>query len=157
MPSPATIRLLFVAAALVTVACTKPATPEQRVREFLSRAEQAAENKDVRTLRSYVSQQYSDADGRDRRAIEAILRIQVLGHESIHLLTRIERIEFPALGRAEVGIYAAMAGRPPVDSAELSPIRANVYRFQLTLADEDSEWRVLHAQWQPAQPSDLIR
>lgn len=157
MPTPVSMRLLLVAALLVTVACAKPANPEQGVREFLSRAEQAAENKDVRSLRGYVSQQYSDADGRDRRAIEAILRIQVLAHESIHLLTRIERIQFAAPGRADVDIYAAMAGRPIVDAAALAAIRANVYRIQLTLVDEDSEWRVLHAQWQLAQPSDLIR
>lgn len=157
MSPPASIRLLLVATVLVLFACTKSTTPEQRVREFLTRVEQAAENKDVRTLRSYVSQHYSDADGRDRRAIETVLRFQILRHESIHLLTRIERIEFPQPARAEVAIYAAMTGRPIADAAALGAIRADVYRFQLTLVDEDPGWRVLHARWQPAEPSALVR
>jgi hypothetical protein len=155
--SPLALMRLFLVAAVLAAACTPSATPEQRVREFLGRAEKAVENSDMRTLRGYVSQQYSDADGRDRRAIDAILRIQVLRHESIHLLTRIERIEFPEPSRAEVDIYVAMAGRPIADASQLAAFRANVYRFQLTLMDEDSEWRVLHAQWQTAEPTDLIR
>lgn len=142
---------------LTAVACSKSTTPEQRVREFLARSEQAAEQKDMRTLRGAVSERYSDGDGRDRRMIEGILRLYVLRHESIHLLTRIESIEFPKPREAHIGIYVAMAARPITNATQLAAFRANLYRFDLVLTAEDSEWRVLRADWRPAEPTDFIR
>ena len=144
-------------AVLLAIACSKPSTPEQRVRAFLDRSEQAAEQKDVRTLRGAVSERYADADGRDRRTIEGILRLYVLRHESIHLLTRVDSIEFPKPAEARVGIYVAMAARPITNATQLAAFRANLYRFDLMLTEEDSEWRVLRADWRPAEPADFIR
>lgn len=151
------IRSLMLVTLLVVGACSKTTTPEQRVRQFLDRAEQAAEQKDMRTLRGSVSEHYSDADGRDRRMIEGILRLYVLRHESIHLLTRIESIEFPKPSEAHVSIYVAMAARPIANAAQLAAFRADLYRFDLVLAEEDSQWRVQQADWRPAEPTDFIR
>lgn len=123
---------------------------------MLSNAEQAAEQKDVRALRGYVSERYRDADGRDRRAIDGILRLYVLRNESIHLFTRIGSIALQQPSRAEVVIYVAMAGRPIHDASQLAPFRANLYRFDLGLVDEDSTWRVQRADWRPAEPRDFI-
>jgi hypothetical protein len=156
MISPARFRLLAPALLLIAIACSKTTPPEQRVREFLDRAEQAAEQKDMRALRGAVSERYGDADGRDRRMIEGTLRLYVLRHESIHLFTRVESIEFPKPAEAHVAIYVAMAGRPITEAAQLAAFRANLYRFELVLADEDSEWRVVRASWRPADPGDFI-
>ena len=153
----APLRAVALLLLFIVVACSKPATPEQRVREFLGRAEKAAEQKDIGALRGSVSPRYGDADGRDRRMIEGILRLYVLRHESIHLLTRIENIEFPKPTEAQVVIYVAMAARPIIDVAQLAAFRANLYRFELTLIDEDTEWRVQRADWRPAEPSDFVR
>lgn len=142
---------------LVVLACSKTGTPEQRIRQFLDRAEQAAEQKDVRALRESVSEHYSDADGHDRRTIDGILRLHVLRHESIHLFTRIESIEFPKPHEAHVAIYVAMAARPIANAAQLAAFRADLYRFDLVLAEEDSQWRVRRADWRPAEPADFIR
>ena len=154
---PPSILFAALAVLLTAIACSKPTTPEQRVREFLDRGEQAAEQKDMRTLRGAVSEHYSDSDGRDRRMIEGILRLYVLRHESIHLLTRVDSIEFPRPAQAHVGIYVAMAARPITHAAQLAAFQANLYRFDLVLAEEDSQWRVLRAAWRPAEPTDFIR
>jgi hypothetical protein len=142
---------------LVVGACSKTTTPEQRVRQFLDLAEQAAEQKDMRTLRGSISEHYSDPDGRDRRMIEGILRLYVLRHESIHLLTQIESIEFPKPREAHVGIYVAMAARPILNAAQLAAFRADLYRFDLVLTEEDSKWHVQRADWRSAEPTDFIR
>jgi hypothetical protein len=156
MPLTALIRFAAISFLLVAVACSKPTTPEQRVREFLERAEQAAEKKDMGTLRAYVSERYIDAEGRDRRTIDGILRLYVLRHASIHLFTRIESIEFQKPTEAVVVIYVAMAARPIIDAAQLATFRANLYRFTLVIVDEDSEWHVWRAEWRPAEASDFI-
>lgn len=150
------IRFFVLAVMLSSAACSKPTTPEQRVRDFIDRNEQAAEQKDMGTLRKSVSERYSDDDGRDRRMIEGIMRLYVLRHESIHLFTRIEKIAFPKPAEAEVAIYVAMAARPIANPAQLATFRANLYRFDLVLVEEDSQWRVLRAAWRPAEPADFI-
>lgn len=148
---------IAVSLALLVCACSKPESPEQRIRAMLSGAEQAAEKRDVGSLLEYVSDNYTDTDGRNRHAMKGILRLYVLGHASIHLLTRIESIALPQPSRANVVIYVATAGRPITQAAQLAPFRASLYRLELGLVEEDGDWRVLRATWRPAEPSDFIR
>lgn len=151
------VRLTVLLLVLLGGACSKSQTPEQRIRAMLANAEQSAEKKDVRALRDDVSDQYLDADGRDRRMIDAALRVYVLRHQSIHLLTRIDSITFKRPEEANVVIFVAMAGRPIVDAAKLAAFQASLYRFDLGLVEEGSTWRVRRAAWRPADPSDFIR
>lgn len=157
MPSPVIIRLAILFLLFGAAACSKPGTPEQRIRALLDNAERAAEQKDIGTLRGDVSAHYTDADGRDRRTIDAILRLYLLRHESIHLLTRIESIGFVQRAEARVVLYVAMAARPLTDAAQLAAFHASLYRFDMDLAEESGVWRVTRADWRPAQAQDFIR
>lgn len=151
------LRLSFLCLALLAFAgCSETETPEARLRALIASAEQAAENKQGRVLRGFVSDAYRDPDGRDRRTVDAILRLVLLRHESIHLLTRISEIGFPGQGRADAVVYVAMAGRPIAGPAQLASMRASLYRFELGFIDEDGEWRVVSATWRPAEPADFI-
>lgn len=141
---------------LSMLACTKRETPEQRVRAAIASAEEAVEKKDIAALRNFVSERYTDEDGRDRRAVEGILRLYVLRNEAIHLLTRIEAVSAPAPGKAEAVVYVAMAGRPITQADTLSSFNASLYRFELGFAEEDKQWRVARATWRPAEPTDFI-
>lgn len=143
-------------AAASLAACSERDTPEQRLRALVDNAEQAVENKEGARLRSYISQHYSDAEGRDRRTIDGILRLYVLRHEAIHLYTRIASIHFPQPGQAEAVLYVAMAGRPIASAAELAAFRANFYRFDVAFADEDGEWRLVRAAWRRAELGDFV-
>lgn len=157
MPPRVFIRVIVASLVLFACACSKPETPEQRIRAMLSSAEQAAENKDVRALRGYVSERYADAEGRDRRTIDGILRLYVFRNETIHLLTRIDSIALTSPAHAEIVVYVAMAARPITDQTALAAFHASLYRFDLGLVKEDSAWRVLRAAWRPAELSDFSR
>lgn len=126
------------------------------MRALIERAEQAAENKEGRVLRGFVSDAYRDVDGRDRRSVDGILRVVLLRHEAIHLLTRVSDIAFPETGHARAVVYVAMAGRPIAGPAQLASLRASLYRFELDLADEDGAWRVVSAAWRRAEPADFV-
>lgn len=138
-------------------ACSQPETPEQRIRALIGDAERAAEKKQVGELRGYVSERYADEAGRDRRTIAGILRLYLLRHDAIHLFTRIAAVSFPEPGRAETVVYVAMAGRPIVSAEEVAAFRANLYRFEISLAEEGADWRVVGAAWRFAEPADFIR
>ncbi len=152
------INALLLTIALVPLlhGCDNAQAPEQRVRALIAAAEQAAEQKDIGTLRGYVSGRYADDEGRDRRAIDAVLRLYLLRHEKIHLLTRIADIRLAPPGRAEAVIYVAMAARPVTQAEDLAALRANLYRFEIGLVEEGTQWRVVRANWRPAELADFV-
>lgn len=149
-------RAVLALVVLFIVACSRPSSPEAEVRATLARAEQAVTVKDLAALRNLVAERYRDRDGRDRRAIEQMLRVYFLRHGSIHLLTRVRSVSFPAPGQAEVVVLVAMAGTPIAPSADPTALAADLHRFELTLVREDDAWRAVHAEWRRAEPSELL-
>lgn len=135
--------------------CSQPDAPEQRVRALIVDAEEAIEKKELARVRGHVSERYADENGHDRRAIEGILRLYVLRHEGIHLLTRIESVAPMPPNRAQAVVYVAMAGRPIKTADEVRALNANLYRFEITFEEERGDWRVVRAAWRPAEPADF--
>ena len=151
------LRCTVVVAIALCIGCSKRDDPEQRLRTLIGKAEQAVEKKEIAELRGYISDRYADDDGRDRRAVDGILRIYLLRNENIHLLTRIASVSFPDPVRANAIVYVAMAGRPISPGADLNTLNANLYRFDFEFSDESKQWRLTRAAWRPAEPSDFIR
>lgn len=142
-------------ALIAGVACNKKETPEARVRARIAAAVQAAEAGDAAGVRAAISPNYSDAEGRDRRALDGIIRLYLLRHRPLHLYTRVSTVELVGNDRAQAVVYAAMASSrvdAPADAARLS---ASLYRFDLTLASEQGDWRVRTAAWRPAELSEI--
>ena len=131
-------------------------SPEAQVRTLLKRGESAAEKKDSGVLRQMISEKYSDSQGQDKRAVEAILRYYFLRNESIHLLMRIQSIAFPQPAQAQAVVLVAMAGQPISGARELDRLRADLHRFEITLASENKEWKVIRAEWRRAESGDFF-
>ena len=131
-------------------------SPEAQVRMLLKRGETAAEKKETGVLRQMISEKYSDSQGQDKRAIEAILRYYFLRNESIHLLMRIQSIAFPQPAQAQAIVLVAMAGQPISGAQELERLRADLHRFEIILANENKEWKVIRAEWRRAELADFL-
>lgn len=132
-------------------ACSKKETPEARVRALIATAVQAAEAGDAAGVRAVVSPRYTDVEGRDRRTVEGLIRLYLLQHRPLYLFTRVPTVELVGNDRAQAVVYAAMAGSRVDAPAELARLRTSLYRFDLTLALEQGEWRVRAATWRPAE------
>jgi hypothetical protein len=140
----------------LALACSgDPTTPEERVRAVLAAIERAAEARDVGALREHVSESYADARGQDARALAALATLHFMRNQSVYLLTRIRRVELPAPGEARAEALVAMAGRPIPGPEALAGLRANLYRFDVELREEDGRWRVSGGDWAPATPDDF--
>jgi len=139
------------------LACSRDArSPEDRIRAVLASLEAGAEAKDAGAMKQHVSETYSDAQGNDKRAIAQLVAFHLLRNQSVYLLTRVVSvaIEAPKEGSAEV--LVAMAGTPIAGPEALIGLRADLYRFDLRLAEEpDGEWRVRSAEWRPAAVDDF--
>ncbi|HEX7044512.1 MAG TPA: hypothetical protein VF203_07850 [Burkholderiales bacterium] len=152
----AAIRAAAIASALLFGGCSDRDTPQDQIRALIAAAEAAAEKREIGTLRGYVSDSYADEGGRDRRAIDAILRLYLLRHESIHLLTRISDVQFIPPAAASAVVYVAMSAVPVADAEALGRLRADFYRFEIDFAREDGDWRVRRAAWRPAELADFV-
>lgn len=149
--------VLALAVAFLAGACSSGRdSPEAQVRALLKQGEAAAEKKEAGVLRRLISEKYSDSQGQDKQAVEAILRYYFLRNQSIHLFTRIRQISFPRPDIAQADVMVAMAGQPIADTEQLERLRADLHRFEITLARENGEWKVTHAEWRRAEFADFL-
>jgi hypothetical protein len=150
-------RRAFLAGALLGCGCKKPLSPEEQVRATIGAAEKAAEAKDLGALAELVSAGYSDREQNDRQVVLNLLKVQFIRFPAIYLLVRIPGVVFPQPGQAEAVVLVAMAGVPFERAAEFTQVHADLYRFDLLLADEGKgRWRVVRASWGPAGVEDFL-
>jgi hypothetical protein len=138
------LRIVFLVVLAALAGCSDDASPEQQVRAVIDSMEVAAEARDVGDLMEHVSAAYRNADGLDRAETARYVRGYFVANQSIHLLTRIESLEFPAPDEARVKLQVGMAGRGGQSAAGLS---ADLYDFDVALVREDGEWKVSYADW----------
>jgi len=157
----ARLRCVGAAAALVAAlalgAChSRPDSPEEQIRALIAKAEKAAEQGDVATLKDIISERYSDPERGGKRAVVGVIGYYLLQHRSIHLLTQVHDIEFPEPGHAECTVFVGMAARPIEAIGELGALHADIYRIEFTAMQERrAEWKVTRADWRPAALDDL--
>ena len=107
--------------------------------------EVAAEARDVGDLMEHISASYRDAQGQDRTEASRYARGYFIANQSVHLLTRVESLEFPAPDEARVKLQVGMAGRAGAPGQ--AGLSADLYDFDLALVREDGEWKVSYADW----------
>ena len=149
---------LLVFVAVLQIACgSKPDSPEARVRALFNKAEVAAEKKDLGTFRDLISDQYLDEFRQDKQAILGVLSFHFFRNQSIYVLTRIQGIAFPEPAQAGAIIFVATAGQPIRGTEELVALRADLFRFDITLADKGKgDWKVTRAQWRRVELKDFL-
>jgi hypothetical protein len=130
---------------ILLAGCGDDASPEQQVRAVIESMERAAEARDAGDLMEHISATYRDAQGQDRSEASRYARGFFLANQSIHLLTRIESLEFPSPDEARVKVQVGMAGRGGEPGA--ATLSADLYDFDVALVLEDGEWKVSYADW----------
>ena len=138
--------------------CDRPReTPEARIRALFSEVERASRERDLAALRDMISESYSDTRGRNKKDVSAILTAYYLRRGSIYVLTRVRSLELQDNARAHASVLAGLARAPTLDFGDLRRPRADIYVFDLELAEEeDARWRVTQASWRRAS-WDLTR
>ncbi len=150
-------RMALGAVALLLAVCSgEDSSPEATVRRTLVAIESAARARDLSGLAEHISEAYADERGNDRQAVRQIAAFHLLRHQSVHTLTRIRSVTFEEPEQARVEALVAMAGTAIPDADVLASVRADLYRFDVTLREEQpGTWRVLAARWWPAALDDF--
>jgi len=142
------IRTAVIGALIVAglAGCGDSETPETQVRATIAAIEEAAEARDVGGIMEHVSNQFRDAEGRDGTELSRYVRGYFIANQSIHLLSRIESIEFPTPEEARARVVVGMVGRDAAASNAWN-LAAEIHDFDVTFMLEDGEWKVTHARW----------
>jgi hypothetical protein len=152
----APIFALLAAAAALVPAC-RPASEEARLRAFLKETVALAEKRDLAGVMARVAEDYSDFEGRDKAATEALVRdyFRRTGIV-IHLLgIRVERAG--ADGQAAVEAEALLSSGAAEVFRKLIRLAGECYRFEVRLARApDSRWRIIWARWEAVPLSELF-
>ena len=142
---------LALLAVLVTfvAGCGEPQTPDALVRAVIAQGEQAAEARDLSGIMDLVAPAFEDGQGGGRDELKQYLRGYLVAHQAIHLLTKVESVEFPYRDMAKVSLTLGTLGRDTA-AATAFDLAADVYDVELELKLDDGEWRVTRASWRPA-------
>ena len=138
-------------AVLVTVVagCGESQAPDAMVRAVIAQGEQAAEARDLSGIMDLVAPAFEDGQGGGRDELKQYLRGYLVAHQAIHLLTKVESVEFPYRDMAKVSLTLGTLGRDTA-AATAFDLAADVYDVELELKLDDGEWRVTRASWRPA-------
>lgn len=139
--------LCLIAFAALVAGCGETDSPEAQVRAAIDQIELAAEARDVGDVLEHVSPHYRDHHGNDRDGVGRALRGYFIANQSIHLLTRIEELSFPAEDEARATVVVGMVGRDAAAENAWN-LAADVYSFDVVLVREDQEWKVTWARRQ---------
>jgi hypothetical protein len=137
-------------------ACGEKESREDKVREFLAAVIQAAEARDVLAVRELIADDYADADGRDKRSLVGLATGYFLRNKNIHLFAQIDAIRFPVAGESQVKVFVAMTGSPVTSAEGLLDLRADLYRFDLTLIPDDDDWLLKKADWKRVAIDEML-
>jgi hypothetical protein len=139
---------LAMGAVLAFAGCGDRETPDARVRAVIAAGEAAAEARDLSGILEHVAPAFRDAQGGGREELQQYLRGYLVTHPSVHLLTRIDSVEFPYRDLARVKLTVGTLGTGSTETAGFD-LAADVHDVVLELQLEDDAWRVVRASWNP--------
>jgi hypothetical protein len=137
-------------------ACRKRLSPEDRVREVIEGAVEGAREHKVKKVVAIMSSRYADKEGRDRQALVDLVRAHILLRPNLYLVAHVSSVACEQPGQCDAQVLAAMASVPTKALSDLPKSQADIYRFDLSLVDEDGTWRVRTANWARASVKDLL-
>ncbi len=129
--------------AAVLAGCSTPSPPDAAVRAWLEAAETAVEERDRGRLIDMLAEGYVDTRGNDRAAVDQRLRLYFLRNREILIASHVEDLQIVGGTAAHVVLTAGMAGA----DANAFGLRADAYRFELELVEQDGEWLLIGADW----------
>lgn len=121
-----------------------PAQPdEDQVRELIGQVAEAARDGDLEATMEPVSHSYHDKDGLDRQQLAGLLFNQYRKRGGVSVVLGPILVSLDGEGGATASFEAALADGGDITALELLPRDTDVMHFDVDLAQEDGEWRIV--------------
>ena len=116
----------------------------------------SAEARSLRDFPAYLAPGFRTEGGLTRDEALALVARYLLSHRTIHVFQRIQELELRGPGQARVVLVAALAGAPMAGPEDLARLKADLFRFDLELADLGDGFQVTGGLWQPVGLDELL-
>ena len=146
--------LLLLMTPFLAVSCRSPTTPEEIAGQFIEQSENAFEERDLFKLKKLISSNYGDSQNRSAGEVVTLAAAYIRSSKSIYLFTDLHTADF-AGERIRARLLAAFAARPISEPALLARMQADIYWFDIELAEENGTWKLTDAQWRQAMLEDF--
>ena len=147
---------LVILFAAILISCGKDSTPEKQIENFVNKGKDLVEQRDLGGVRDLVSKNYKDEKQRGRQEIVQIATAYIWRYKNIHIFTKAKNLHFPDSITAELQLYVAIADLPILSAESLRDLKTRLYRFDLELAKEKDDWRIITVNWWPATHEDFF-
>jgi hypothetical protein len=126
-----------------------PPTAQEQIKATVTAIEQAVEAGSAGDAAEWLHDDYRDERHADRRAATRSLTGYLFRHRDRHLLTFIRSIDLAADGEtAQVIVLVGMTGTPVETVDRLLAVKADLYRFELQMRNDDGTWQVSSSRWE---------
>jgi hypothetical protein len=149
------LSILFAMLWTIPSSCSHQEEPDQIAHAFIEKAEMAFENRSGRQLKSLISSAYRDSRGRSEHDITALGSTYIMRARSIHVFFNLESARRNG-DSIEASVLVALASRPIEDRSLLPQFDGDIYIFEIVLAKDKGEWKLLGAEWRQAMLDDLV-
>jgi ketosteroid isomerase-like protein len=146
-------RLLLLAGATLALVACHGKSEEAKIHALLAKSSAAVEDSDVRGVTDLLSDDFK-AGELDRQSVKGYLAARLLRGEKVTVVRREESIKVDgdkATASFDVGLFSG--DRTKIKG--VIPSRMGTYRFTLTLAKIDGEWKVTRADYRDLPPAQF--
>ena len=134
-------------AVVLTSACKKPMSEEDKIRAMINDTADLAKDKDIKGILAHVSKDYRDPEGNDRNALKGILFVYLQGYEKVGVFVRDVQVTVNG-DQAEAQVKVILTGgQDPDKMGDMVPKSGGGYLIELKLAKQDGDWMVVRATW----------
>jgi hypothetical protein len=132
---------------LLSPACKKPVSEEDRIKAMINETADLAEAKDIKGVLEHISKDYKDPEGNDRNAVKGLLFVYFQQYEKVGLFVRDIQVTVEG-DEAEARVKVILTGgEDPETIGDVVPASAGGYLIDIKLVNEDGEWMVVRGTW----------
>lgn len=137
------LRYVIAIALLAAVIGCRSTGDEAAIRQAIDEIAESISRKDSSDIVSYLSPEFLDKDGRDRRAIRQFMVVQFLRNKDIAVL--ITRVEIRVSGQTAIAqLHVGLTGM-----SGMIPERGEYYLANLNWRKEKNKWLLHRLDWEP--------
>ena len=158
--SPAVLHVYFLIYLLLSsflFSCSSPSSPEQIADDFITACQTSVEKGSGRELRNRIAENYMDLKGRTKKDVGAIASGYLLRNKTIYCYSLIDSVIINEDDSISAKVLTALAAQPITDVTLLPTMNSDIYWFDITIAQQDNEWKLIKASWQQAMLEDFFQ
>jgi len=132
---------------LALAGCQKE-SEQDKIRKLIATVQKAAEEKDIKKIRSIISENYKDPQGNNYGSVNNLLLAYFFRHQKISIYMTSLNISVKGES-ARAGFQAVLTAQSSSGSApSVLPESLGVYAFDVSFRKESGDWKVVSAAWE---------